>query len=389
VTSDAQTKGRRLMAAVRDLQPVLRASVRATDEGGHVPADVIAALRSAGAYRMVVPAALGGDEIDLAGFLGVLEAVSEGNPAAGWDLAASSWATFIALTLPVVGGERIFANGADVAFAGGFNGAGTAVPADGSFAVSGRWHFHSGSAEADWFLFGGLEVPGSEALSGGTSPQIFAFAPRAETTIHPTWDVAGLRGTGSNDTSLAGVLVPLALTQVRAAPSPWPGPLFRISPYTLINALHFSAVATGIARQAIDALVELAGRKTPSRTASLLRERVQTQESVARAEFLLESARAFRRAVVAEVWAAAMAETAIDDSLTARVRLAGVGATENAVRAVDMMFSLAGATAIDNANPISHCFRDIHAVAQNANVHVTHFENIGRNLLGLAPIPRL
>jgi alkylation response protein AidB-like acyl-CoA dehydrogenase len=84
-----------------------------------------------------------------------------------------------------------------------------------------------------------------------------------------------------------------------------------------------------------------------------------------------------------------MAETAIDDSLTARVRLAGVGATENAVRAVDMMFSLAGATAIDNANPISHCFRDIHAVAQNANVHVTHFENIGRNLLGLAPIPRL
>jgi alkylation response protein AidB-like acyl-CoA dehydrogenase len=364
-----------VLAAVHDLLPTLKDSVRQADAEGFVPSAAIAALREAGVYRMIVPRELGGDEVDLRTFLDVLETVAEGSAAAGWDIAASAWAGLVALTLPRPGGEQIFSNGPDVAFAGGFAGGGEAVPVEGGFRISGHWHFGSGSTEADWIIAGNCQIPGNDLL--------FVLAPKAEAVIHVNWDVAGLRGTGSNDFGHTDVYVPAELTGINRRPSPWNGTLYRISTGTIINALHFSAVATGIARRAIDAFRELATLKKPRASTALLQERVQAQEGLARAEFLLESARAYRDTIVDEVWAAADAGIEISVDLRARVRLAGVAATENAARAVDTVFSLAGATAIDNASPISHCFRDIHAVAQNANVAPVFYENIGRVLLGM------
>jgi alkylation response protein AidB-like acyl-CoA dehydrogenase len=365
-----------ILTAVRDLLPLLNDSVRPADAAGHVPAEAIAALRAAGVYRMIVPRALGGDEVDLSTFLGVLETVAEGCGAAGWNIAASAWSGLMALTLPPGSADRIFSAGPNVSFAGGFAGTGTAVPVEGGYRISGHWQFGSGSAEADWFNAGNCQAPGGESL--------FALVPRADVTVKANWNVAGLRGTGSNDFEITDAFVPAEMTAFGRPISTWPGTLYRINPSTVINALHFSAVATGIARRALGVFHNLATTKTPRAAQSILRERVQVQEGVARAEFLLESARAYRSAIVGQVWESASQGQEISVDMRARVRLAGVSATESAVKAVDTVFSLAGATAIDNTSPISHCFRDVHAVVQNHNVApVFHLESIGRVLLGM------
>jgi alkylation response protein AidB-like acyl-CoA dehydrogenase len=384
----------RLRGDVRALIPLLRAATESSDRDRRVPAAVIAALRAAGVHRMFVPQALGGDQVDLQTFVDVVETVAEGNAAAGWDVATSSLCAFAADALPREGAARIFGNGPDVVGAGSLaRGGGRAEPADGGYRVTGRWGFASGCMDADWMIGGPCTVFDGDAprLDSDGQPEIrYVFFPRSEVTVEDTWQVVGMRGTGSHDWGVSDAFVPDELTQLFTAPSPWPGALYRL-PRSVIASVHFSAVETGIARHAIDSFVELAQEKVPTmerRTMSsrrLLRERVQAQEAVARAEFLLESARAYRARIIAEIWATAEAGEAPSLEQRARLRLAGTAATENAVRAVDMMFHAAGTTAIEEASPLSHCFRDVHVAAQSIVVSPLFFEHVGRVLLGLEP----
>lgn len=375
----------RLLATVRELLPELEQSVESSDRDRRVPPEVIAAIRSAGVYRMLVPLELGGDQLDLQTAVDVIETVSQGSAAAGWDISTSTWEGLVALTLPIEGLQEIYADGPDIAFAGGFAGAGRATPTEGGFDLTGRWKFGSGCMEADWILAGGWQV-----FYGGDSPRLvngqpeirLALVPRADVSIHQNWDVAGLQGTGSHDLELDGALVPESRTQLRGAICPWPGTLYRVPTTTVVNAFFMSAVVTGIARRAIDALVELAQHKTP-RSGHVLRDRVQAQEAVARAEALLESARAYRREIVADIWRTVNAKSSISLQQRAQVRLAGVSATEAAVRAVDLMYGAASTAAIQNESPLSHCFRDVHAAAANVNVLPSLYENVGRVYLGL------
>ena len=77
------------------------------------------------------------------------------------------------------------------------------------------------------------------------------FAPRSAVTIHPTWDVAGLRATASHDTSLTDFPVDRRHT-TSFADAPWAdGPLWRL-PLFIALAPPLAAVALGVARGAID-----------------------------------------------------------------------------------------------------------------------------------------
>ena len=93
-----------------------------------------------------------------------------------------------------------------------------------------------------------------------------------------SWDVAGLRGTGSFDWTVDDVFLPERRTMVHAGvplDNQWSagrGSPTRLPAQAWVGP-HHSAVITGIARAGIDALIELAGEKTPrGRTGSALRQ---------------------------------------------------------------------------------------------------------------------
>jgi alkylation response protein AidB-like acyl-CoA dehydrogenase len=384
-----------LVLAARGLFPVLDACWSESDSDRRVPHHVVEEMRAAGLFRTVVPSELGGAEADLRTFLQVIETVAYANGAAGWDVATSSMATLFALGLPRAGLARVYGRGPDVIFAGTVTinrDAARAIATEGGYRVSGRWRFGSGCQDADWTICS-AQVFDAQVPSGGSNggPQtLYVIQPRETVEIIDTWNVIGMRGTGSHDWTVEDAFVPAELTELtarvqqRLMERPWGGLLYRFPLYS-IAGLHFTAVATGLARRAIDALVELAGLKVPTRSAALLRERVQVQDAVSRAEAALESGRAYRDRVIDDAWRTVAAGESLTMEQRARIRLAGTNAVESSVRAVDLMYGAGGTTSIEENCALSRCFRDVHVVSQSINVSTRNYEYAGRVLLGMEP----
>jgi multidrug efflux pump subunit AcrA (membrane-fusion protein) len=129
-------------------------------------------------------------------------------------------------------------------------------------------------------------------LPSGMPDNRLILFPAAQVRIIDTWDVAGLRGTGSHDIAVEDRFVPAArsLSLITDRPRAT-GPLYAFPVFGLL-ALGIAGVALGIARRALDELVALAGGKTPSGSRRLLAERPVIQAEVARAEATLTQAQA-------------------------------------------------------------------------------------------------
>jgi alkylation response protein AidB-like acyl-CoA dehydrogenase len=71
----------------------------------------------------------------------------------------------------------------------------------------------------------------------------------------------------------------------------------------------------------------------------------------------------------------------------ARIRLATTYAINQATEVVQAAYRMAGSTAIFESGPFERRFRDMHAVSQQVQGRRTHFETVGRSMLGLEADP--
>ena len=90
------------------------------------------------------------------------------------------------------------------------------------------------------------------------------FLPRDQWQILDTWDVAGLRGSGSHDVKADGAYVAPKFTGVElmSLPAHYPNPVFRI-PVPLRLAYNKVAVALGVGERRARAFSDLAQSKIP------------------------------------------------------------------------------------------------------------------------------
>jgi alkylation response protein AidB-like acyl-CoA dehydrogenase len=261
---------------------------------------------------------------------------------------------------------------------------GRAVPVDGGLRVRGRWQWGSGSDHCT-YIGGGCLVVDADGqrkprADGLAAP--FVFFTRDEVELLDTWDVMGMRATGSTDYEVHDVLV----SEGRWA-EPQLGvpvvdePLYRF-PFLAALALGVSAVSIGLARRAVDELIDLAGAKKPAQSSRTLAERPVVQADVARAEAAWRAARAFVREQVDEAWAAAEQGT-LDADRRRDLRLAATNATLASTHAVDLMYDAAGGSAVHRGAPLERVFRDAHVATQHAMVSARTLEVLGRVALGL------
>ena len=384
--------------AAAALRPVIRAYHDELEREQRLPKALVEQFHAAGFYRLVRPRELGGLQADPLTYLRTVELLSEGSGSVGWNLCNNNIAQLVTLGLPDAGIREIYAPGGDVAVAGtAVQGGGRAVPVDGGYRVTGRWPFGTGCQESPWML-GSFQILDGDQLRlspDGASVYWRGVFHRAETQIVAgSWDVSGLRATGSFDWTVDNVFLPERRTMVHAGVpldnqwSHWPGLSYALPAQAWVGP-HHSAVITGIARAGIDALIELAVEKTPRGRTGRLCDNPQVQDAIGRADAILNAGRAYRSATITEVWTtiAAGEDTTLEQR--ARCRLAAVHAADCAREAMDLVYRQGGSTSYRRESRLAECWRDLQVVGQAVTLMPEWYPMGGRVFMKMDPGPRL
>ncbi len=210
-------------------------------------------------------------------------------------------------------------------------------------------------------------------------------APIGAATVHDNWAVIGLRGTGSNDVSVEDLFVPAERTFVLSEEPVETAPLFNARTALATSFTPLAANALGMARGAMDALIELATSSATTMNPDLLRDRPPVQLVVGEAEAIISAARAYVLHAVGEMWEGVLAGKPDLSDEVRQSRLAVTHAIHESARAIDMLYHGSGSNAVRRGNLLERYFRDIHAAMMHAAGLPANFEQGGRLALGLPP----
>src|SRR3989442_9873858 len=187
--------------------------------------------------------------------------------------------------------------------------------------------------------------------NGDQEIRIAYFYPKSVARIVDTWDVSGLRGTGSHDIEVEDLFVPeehtFSALHRRARVT---GPINRMHGFDLAGC-GFCCVGLGVARAAIDEFVEMAQVKVPRMSSDLLRERPMVQARIGEAEALLRSGRAFLFDTVQQMWDTVLAGEFVTGRQRSRPRMAMTHAAQPGGKATPIVCATGGTTSSFNSSP--------------------------------------
>lgn len=373
-TPTAQTE-MDLLARAADLATRFAPLAEDFDRNRQLAQSASDAMAEAGFYRLFVPQHLGGLEASPVVSAQIFERLAQGNAACGWVafIAATSGSTLA--SIPETTARAIFSH-PNVMVAGVFAPSGKAQLDGTNVTVNGRWQWGSGTQNADWVLGGCMIDDGSDRAA-----QHMVLMPAQEINFLDTWYVSGLQGTGSTDFEVSDLTLPQGHIVGYDNHRPPKTPLYQFPQFTLL-AIGIGAVALGIARAAINELVDLAQSKKRINSKATLADRAHSHLEVARAEATLRSARAFYFESIESAWATAMANEKVSIDQRRDIRLATTYAVEASIKTVDAMYTLGGGASVYRESPLQRHFRDVHMASQHIMVAPSTLETVGRLYLG-------
>jgi indole-3-acetate monooxygenase len=375
-----------LIDAAREIAPIIQKYKDEAERERRLSRPVLNALRETGLLRMSTPRSLGGLETDPITRALVVEEISRHDSAAGWTLENPlDWAFFCA-RLPDEGAEQIYSRGADMLIAAQFGRPLNATSTEGGYRISGRAPFVSNCYDADWIS--STALMDADQHSEGEPEMVMVYFPREDCEIIDTWDVMGMRGTGSNDISVTDVYVPKSRTFPMVPEfepgSHYQGPLYRL-PVVGAAATGIPTPMLGVARRALDEVAELALTKTPVASSGLLKERSSAQVQLGKAEAILRSGRLLLLDTVSEAWQRCVAGEPHSLRQKADLLLAMTHAMSSAVQAVELACSMAGTTAFRATSPLERCFRDVQTMKHHVFASEARYGTFGQVYLGVPP----
>lgn len=372
----------------RALQPLIREHADAAQQNRRLSNTVVEALHDSGLFRMCLPREFGGEETDPWTTVETIEAISYADGSTGWNFMIGSETNGLAAgSMPEAKAEEIFGGTPHprIVFCGAAGPPGTAEQVDGGWKVNGQWGFVSGCHQCDWFFGTTLVMKdGKPMMMTETMPAIRMFLmPITDVEILDTWDVAGMRGSGSHDLLGKDVFVPDARADSMLGMPTWhKSPIFHF-PMSAKIGYNKVAVSFGVARAALDAVQELAHTKKAYGTQTPLSELASTHIELAKAEATLESARAYVRTTIEDVWALVQDGQVPTTEQVAPLRLACTWGGNAAIDAVDAAVRLTNTTANRMDSPLERMLRDVRAGAMHFTIGTALYEPIGKSLLGM------
>ena len=231
-----------------------------------------------------------------------------------------------------------------------------------TWTLSGRKIFTTASPVLDFFLISAW-IPSEEKVG-------FFLVPHDTVglKIEETWNVVGMRGTGSHDLIIENIQLPKdALVEL---PSYKTG--FKLNSWIL----HIPATYLGIAQAARDYAVEFAVTHSPNSITGTVSDLPNVQSLIGEMDLELAQARF-------TIYGAA--EASIDSKrnsyMTNEINVAKHVVTNTAIRIVDKAMRLVGAKSLQRKNPLQRYYRDVRAGLHNPPMDDLTIQNLAQTAI--------
>jgi 3-hydroxy-9,10-secoandrosta-1,3,5(10)-triene-9,17-dione monooxygenase len=378
-----------MIAKAGALAPRLQERAARTEELRHLPPETEKDLHDAGLFRMLQPARVGGAELDYVALVDCAELLARADASVAWNLANLASHHWMLGMFDQRAQDLVWGRDPDALIASSFIfPAGRATRMEGGYRLHGSWPFSSGVASCEWNML--ASVVNSDDEADGIEYRIFLL-PKSDYKVLDTWNVTGLRGTGSCDVEVRDTFVPdhMTVAVVELAGGPTPGsrvnpnpsyklPVFSLFPYVL------SGVALGNAQACLDDYAEVARHRISTYNRAKLSDFQSTQIKIAEASAKIDAARLIMRSACIDAMGDARRGRIPDMAIKTRYRRDGAFSVNLCTDAVSMLFAASGARGLFTTGVLQRQFRDAHAI----NSHLAfNFDaagtNYGRVALGL------
>lgn len=378
---------------LRAAQDVFAGAADEADRIGRLPDASAAALRRSGLMRMLQPAECGGQEAHPCDFLEAVMAI-RGCGAAAWVggvVGLHPWQlAFVDRQVQ----QQVWGEDPDVWIASPYAPCGLATRVDGGYLLTGRWPFSSGTDHCQWVHIGGLigDEQGQMVMPPRTGH--FLLPRRDYTIVDDSWDVVGLRGSGSKDLVVDGAFVPdervlsvpSLLAGTIAAETGRDEPLYRLPLYSLFaSALAASTVA--IAENALDAHLDHA-RSRHNAMGVAVKEDPHVLPFIGEAIAEVRACRSQLLFNLEGMFRTLERGGEVTTDERALVRADQVRCSWRATQAVNAVFHRSGGAALRMDKPLQRFWRDANASLTHAvNMPGLTYQTSALSQLGVPPAP--
>ncbi|ANZ41980.1 acyl-CoA dehydrogenase [Lentzea guizhouensis] len=372
----------------RELVPLLRANGDKTEQANQALPENLAAVREAGLFRIPTPVEWGGLGLGLRAEVAVAAELARGCPSTGWLLMVNSAGRGLlqGMFAPDVV-EAIYAEDPDVTIANAGSAGGVAVRIDGGYSYTGSIPYASGCTHSAYTLAlaNGVVENGEPAMALSS-----VLVRTEEAEIKYVWDVAGMRGTGSNTVVATDLFVPEPHVAYHPINPETGAPEGMGTPtHTLTATANVLAPLVGTAQGALELVQELFGKGKPVfyTVHGAIADSHGARTWLAEAAHHVDTAWQHLWRVVDVLEPALEQHADLPDAERTRLRMHAASAVREARAGLSKIMDLGGAGAFASANPLQRFFRDFETGSRHWTVNpFIALEDHGSALLGRAPL---
>ena len=382
------------LAAVEERAEEIAALAESNERLGRLDDAAAKLLRDTGVIRMLQPAKYGGAEAHPRDFAETVMRIASLDGSAGWVAGIVGVHPWEMAMCDQQVQEEIWGEDHDTWIASPYAPMGLLRPVDGGYVFNGRWQFSSGTDHCDWIFLGAFmaDADGNRVMPPSNYHVIL---PRSDYEIvDDSWDVVGLRGTGSKDIIVKNAFIPenrvVAFAKFLDGSQPreagLTNPTYHI-PFTTAFPLGITSAVIGIAEGALAA--HLAYQKTRVQiTGTRVTDDPYVLYAVGAAAEEIKASRTAMLDNVSRFYDAAEAGREITLAERAASRRTQVAAAWRAVRAMDEVVARSGGNGLRMDNPIQRFWRDGHmGLAHAIHVPGSVFHASALTDIGVTPPP--
>lgn len=344
---------------------ILAANAAETEQRGRPATASLKAVKAAGAFALRTPVAYGGSWATATTIAEVIAAMARVCPSTAWVvstcLVGKNMITFGDFPESTV--DELFAD-PDALFCGAGAPTGRGESGPEGVRVNGRWAAVSGCEDATWASLGAM-------VDGGFS---LVLVPTAELSVDHTWEVAGMRGTGSHSLVADNILV--SRDQVASGHRVHYPPDAKAVQLWGLSVLATVVGATFGASDVINSM--FASSRKPFMTSyKRMSDSPGARHWLAEATTLAQRAERTMLALAARI----DAEPAITSLENSRMHQERADAAKDCRAAIERMLDLHGASGFATRNALQRFWRDVSVAARHPQLNpYLAVEGFGRAL---------